>query len=145
MAAVIYRGSTPTIRMSPLNGMNVSELGTPTIAISQELVYLDPEVEVDTENNRVSVTLTEQESLQLVAGVETRVQMMWANNEDGTVIRFPVHEVVVMESVTEELLDENLPDGAIVDEDEEVETVETTAYEEEPEEESSFTPPEAVY
>lgn len=130
MAEVIYRGSTPTIRMSPTNGMLVSDLGTPTLGISQELVFLNPEVTVNVSENYIQTTLTEAETLQLAENVETEIQQSWAK-EDGTVIRFPVHKVEVRSSVVEEItaaqtgetedvdIPDEVPDGGAVTTDEE--------------------------
>lgn len=102
MGATIYRGSTPTLKFTPTNGMKVSDLGTPTIAIAQELVFLTPEPTVDTENNCVYVTLTEEESLKLVAGVECKVQEAWLL-DNGKNVRFPVKTLQVAETLIQSL------------------------------------------
>lgn len=102
MAVVIYRGSTPTIYISPTNGMQVSDLGEPTIAISQDIAFLTPDVTVDTANNRLVVTLTEDDTLSLTEGVETYLQAVYEVG-DGTIIRFPMHPVTVVGTLMEEV------------------------------------------
>lgn len=109
MGTVIYRGSTPTIKFKPLNNVKVSDLGTPTIAIVQELVYLSPEVVVDAEDNSISAKLTEEESLQLVEGVETSAQQVW-KQESGNIIRYPVHQLSVAETIMEEVEPQPAPE-----------------------------------
>lgn len=97
MAITIYRGSTPTIKLTPTNGMSVSDLGTPKVAIVQDLVLISPEPTVSAVDNTVSVSLTEEETMRLVPGVVTKIQQVWEN--DGNVIRFPVHEITVAETI----------------------------------------------
>ena len=106
MPLTIYRGSTPTIKFKPTNGMRVSDLGTPSVAIVQQLVFLSPEVTVDETDNSISVTLTEEESLMLVPGVETKIQQAWLL-DDGSNIRFPVQEITVAEGLMESLESSN--------------------------------------
>lgn len=103
MAAVIYKGSTPTLRFKPTNGMHVSDLGTPTVAIVQAMVYLEPEVTVDTTNNCITVHLSEDDTLQLVPGARTRAQQMWVTSSDE-VIRFPEHEIEVKSTLVHKLI-----------------------------------------
>lgn len=102
MAAVIYKGSTPTLRFKPTNGMHVSDLGTPTVAIVQAMVYLEPEVTVDATNNCITVHLSEDDTLQLVPGARTRAQQMWVSNT-GNVVRFPEHEIEVASTLVQKL------------------------------------------
>lgn len=137
MATYIYRGSTPVIRVTPLNGVNVSELGTPKLAISQELVYLEPPVTVDLENNCIEAALSEADTLQLVANSEARMQMVWTDEQTQNVIRFPVHLVQILESVTEGVLSDNIEEDVIVPEEDEEITPEESTEEEtvEPDEE----------
>ena len=99
--AVIYRGSTPILRFKPTNGMHVSELGTPVVAISQELVFISYEgerISIDTEGNSISVRMDEADTLRLVAGVPTSVQEVWYDT-DGNVVRFPVQTVTVSDTI----------------------------------------------
>lgn len=99
MGITIMRGSTPTIRMRPLtNDISVADLGTPSVAITQDMVYLNPDVDVDTTNNYISFTLTEDETLQLVAGVSTSIQQIWKDSNDN-IIRFPIHELLVEDTL----------------------------------------------
>lgn len=101
MGLTIWRGSTPTITMRPPTGMNVSNMGTPKIVITQELVYLEPTVTVNSAANSISCKLTEEQSLQLVAGAATEVQQMWKSGT-GDILRFPVHNISVERSIAEE-------------------------------------------
>lgn len=105
MALVIYRGSTATLKFTPTNGMSVSELGTPTVAIVQNLVFLTPDVTINAADNSISVKLTEEESLRLVPDVETKVQEAWLLG-DGSNIRFPTKKIKVAESLIESLATE---------------------------------------
>lgn len=101
MGQVIYRGSTATITMRPPTGLSVSSMGTPKIVITQELVYLEPTVTVQSASNSISCKLTEEQSLQLVAGAVTEVQQMWKDG-NGNITRFPVHKISVERSLAEE-------------------------------------------
>lgn len=103
MGTVIYRGSTPTIYIRPINGMNVADLGEPYVSISQDLVYIPLDVEKDTENNRLVCHLTEEDSLELVEGVETLIQAAYTL-PNGEVYRFPIHKLTVLPTVMEELI-----------------------------------------
>lgn len=109
MGTIIYRGSTPTIKFKPLNNVTVSDLGTPSIAIAQELVYLTPEVTVNTDENSISAKLTEEESLSLVEGVPTSAQQIWVQ-ENGNIVRYPVHQLTVAETIMEEVNPEPEPE-----------------------------------
>lgn len=109
MGTTIYRGSTPVIKFKVLNDVTVSELGTPSIAIAQELVYLTPEVTVNAADNSITAKLTEDETLSLVEGVETSVQEIW-QQADGTIIRYPVHALTVAETIMEEVNPEPEPE-----------------------------------
>lgn len=128
MATELYRGSTATIRFSPLGGLKVSELGEPIVAISQELVTLtfengvedeEDRVVIDTTNNRISVTLTEEESIQLADGVPTTAQVTWyqydeseGSDEDADpvitdVLKFPEHSITILPSILDLVLPED--------------------------------------
>lgn len=87
--------------MRPPTGMDVSNMGTPKIVITQELVYLEPTVTVNSAANSISCKLTEEQSLQLVAGAATEVQQMWKSGT-GDILRFPVHNISVERSIAEE-------------------------------------------
>lgn len=101
MGTVIYRGSTPTVKFKPLGDLSVTDLGTPSIAIAQELVFLNPEVTVNASENYISAKLTEAETLQLVSGVPTTAQAIWKLGETD-IFRFPTHELTVAETIVEE-------------------------------------------
>lgn len=102
MANIIYRGSTPTLKFTPTNGMQVSDLGTPTVAISQNLVFITPTITIDAANNCIKAKLTEEETLQLVAGVETKVQEAWLLPDGGN-IRFPIKTLKVEDTLIQTL------------------------------------------
>ena len=104
MATVLYRGSTPTIKLRPTNGMSVSDLGTPKVAIVQDLVLISPDVTVNSAGNYITVKLSEEETMRLVPGVKTRIQQVWVNGDD--VMRFPVHELTVAETILDRLVPE---------------------------------------
>lgn len=101
MGLTIWRGSTPTLTMRPGSGYSVSDMGTPKIVISQELVYLEPDVTVVSGSNAITCKLTEQQTLRLVAGAPTYVQQMWKDGS-GNIVRFPVHTIIVERSLAEE-------------------------------------------
>lgn len=134
MALEFYRGSTPTIRFRPLGDVDVTTLGEPVVAISQELVTLtfennvedeEDRVVIDTSSNSISVTLTQEESIQLADGTPTIAQVTWykysmsvVDEEEvytvTDVIKFPQHDITILPSV----LDIMLPDDEDpVDED----------------------------
>lgn len=102
MGTVIYRGSTPTIYISPSNGMNVNELGEPYVSISQDLTYIPLDVEKDVANNRLVCTLSEEDSLELVEGVDTYIQAVY-DFGDGNVVRFPIHRLTVLPTLMENI------------------------------------------
>lgn len=144
MGAVIFRGSTPTIRMRPTNGMNVADLGEPTVAIAQEIAYIEKtgeDVVVDTSANAITVTLTEADTLSLAANAETRIQQVWKTANDE-VVRFPEHALTVASTLVESVLEtpeppedepdyepEVLPDNVAEDVDDVFEEVEAEYYE----------------
>lgn len=129
MATSFYRGSTPTVRFYP-QGISVTDasLGDPTVAIEQELAFLvfDGErVAADSSRNCISVTLTEDETLQLADGVATTAQLSFTNVEAETVVKFPTHDLTVLPSIldatmTDEEIEEieNAPDDDTPVEDE---------------------------
>lgn len=132
MSITIMRGSTPTIRMRPLtNDILVSDLGTPAVAITQDMVYLNPDVTVDSVNNYISFKLTEDETMSLVPGMATYIQQIWKNETNGDVVRFPIHELIVEDTLlsifdeegveppedTSEYLDLTIQVPAVEDED----------------------------
>ena len=99
MSAVIVRGGTCRLIFRPEGGLNVNDLGTPSIAVEQELTFLTPEVIVDVPNNRIYADLTEEDTIQLVEGLTTRVQAVFTDDETEAVYRFPIHQVTVIETL----------------------------------------------
>lgn len=131
MAMEFYRGSTPTIRFYPQDGLRVENLGEPVVAISQELVTLtfennvdgeEDRVTIDTANNCIAVSLTETESIQLADGVATYAQVTWyqyAEQSDpeadpviSDVLKFPQHQITILPSILDLILpeDEEVPE-----------------------------------
>ena len=106
MMAAIYRGTTPTFKLTP-TGYNVSQLGTPSLVISQDMVFisLDDEIVVDTVNNCVKAKLPVEESVRLVPGLTASIQLLF---DDGTsAVAFAPHEFEVLESLVETVLPED--------------------------------------
>lgn len=121
MATYIYQGSTPTIRFKPLNGIKVTDtsLGTPTVIISQEEVFLDFEADriiLDGTANTASVELEEDETILLVNGVPALAQLSFANGDTGEVVRFPIHELTVLQSLAGTMLEDEEEDEEEEDE-----------------------------
>lgn len=137
--AEFYRGSTPTLRFYPQNGLRVENLGNPIVTISQEYTMLTFENDVEGEEDRVaivpagnfiSVTLTEAESRELVDGVDTQVQVTWYIEDEEAVVpegedpvikevlKFPTHSVTVLPSLMESVIpdeEEEPPDDIFID------------------------------
>ena len=98
MGVSIVRGSTPTLKFTPQGGVNVSNLGTPTIGIRQDMVFIELTPTVNTSGNYISASMTEEQTLRLVPGIETQVQAVWKDQNDN-VYRFPVHYIEVLDTV----------------------------------------------
>ena len=128
MPLEFYRGSTPTFKFTPTGGLSVFDLGEPVIAISQELATLtfendvegeEDRITIDPSTNTISVTLTEEESIQFADGVETYAQVTWYQYDEGTdpeddititdIIKFPQHSVTVLPSILGIILPEDEP------------------------------------
>lgn len=107
MATTIVRGGTCRIIFKPLNGLQVADLGTPSIGISQELTFLTPDVTVDTANNRIYADLTETDTMQLVENVETRAQAVFTDDDSEVVYRFPEHYITVTATVFDSFYSEH--------------------------------------
>lgn len=99
MAAVIYKGSTATLRFKPTNGMTVGNLGTPYVAVSQNRAFIQPTATANTSSNTVTATLTESQTLLLTAGTRARAQMAFKDSTTGNVVRFPIHEIDVKDTI----------------------------------------------
>ena len=106
MAANIVRGGTCRLIFKPEGGLHVDELGEPAIAIQQELTFLTPDVVVDSANNRIYADLKEEDTIQLVEGLETKVQAVFTDETTNDVYRFPIHQVNVTETLFGELFEE---------------------------------------
>lgn len=73
----------------------MDDLGEPSIAIYQENLYLPlDDVTVDSGNNCIYADLTQEETLLIAEGLETTCQAAYSK-PDGTVYRFPVHNIEV--------------------------------------------------
>ena len=70
---------------------------------------MTPDPVVDTENNRVYADLTEEETLTLVDGAETKAQIAYVDTEAESVIRFPVHDIRVESTLMWTLMEEEEP------------------------------------
>lgn len=98
MSTVITRGSTTVIVLRPPSGLSVSELGEPAVGIIQDTIFLNPEVTVDTTNNCISVTLSEEDTLQLLPGIDVSIQQIWKTGNDE-IVRFPIHILTVNDTL----------------------------------------------
>lgn len=98
----MIRGSTPLIKVYFQTDVAISDLGTPSIAISQDLVLLQPDVSLASDENGpfLYCTLTEEESLLLTAGLSAQVQVTWANGNQ--VIKGGMHKMMVEATLIEE-------------------------------------------
>ena len=109
--AGFYRGSTPKFKITPNGGYSVSDLGVPSVTLSQELVFKDLPVEIDTENNCIIAKLSYKDSLNFVAGVSAQLQCIWTNDSDDpeeiNVVPFAPHDLQVFENRIEFEFDEN--------------------------------------
>lgn len=110
-----YRGSTPTIRLKPLGGFKVSDLGSPKVAMTQELVFYSVDEEdlvIDAASNTLTFKLPYEESLRFVPGIPVQIQQVW-QDDDGNTVVFPVHDLDVLPTVIQ------IEDDVEVEEDEE--------------------------
>lgn len=126
MGMAIVRGASFRIKFKPTSNVNVGELGDPFITIAQELVALNPEAHVDTENNLVYADVDEADSILLVDDVETWAQLMFSN-ENGKSYRFQIHDLTILPSLF----------GSRQDEIDERQQEEETPVEPEPEEQGA--------
>lgn len=111
----IPRGGSCRICFYPQGGLDVTELGTPRIGIHQELTFLTPIVTVDSAKNRIYADLKEEDTIQLVEDVETKVQAVYLNDQDEIVYRFPVHNVTVTATVFDQFYTSPEYDYELVD------------------------------
>lgn len=101
MGYSLPRGSSCRLCFYPQGGINVADLGDPVVAIKQELTFISKDAVVDVENNRVYVDLTEEDTIQLVENVETKVQVVYLNDDSETVYRFPIHNLIITDTLFE--------------------------------------------
>lgn len=86
------------MKFRPSGNLNVSDLGEPSIAISQNHAFISPDnIVVDGTNNCVYADLTEEDTIQLTANVQTKAQLAFVKNEQ--VVRFPIHDITVKDSI----------------------------------------------
>ena len=139
MATYIYQGSTPTIRFKPLDGISVADesLGAPSIVISQYdtfLSYDGDELTVDAGTNTVSAKMSELDTLRLVDDSPALAQLIFANETTGEVVRFPVVELTILQTLADSVLSpvepEPEPEGETVVEDDIYEEGDLTPIEE---------------
>lgn len=103
MATTITRGSTCRIKSSPLGGLKISDLGAPQIYISQDLSFISKDATVSDDGSYIYCDLTESETLELVDGVETRIQVVYVNDAENKVYRMPIHIATVLPTLVEEV------------------------------------------
>ena len=115
MATYIYQGSTPTIRFKPLDNISVTDasLGEPSIVISQYdtfLSYDGENISVDGSSNTVSAKMSELDTLRLVDDTPALAQLIFSNETTGEVVRFPVVELTVLQTLADSVLDPVSPE-----------------------------------
>ena len=114
------RGNRTVFQLTVENDIDLNELGTPTVVLSQDnrTVALDIS---SIEGKVITCVLTAAKSLLFVADLPTFIQQSW-NDGDGGILIFPEHEVQVMERFNEIVVDTSI--------DTDVEYDETPDYEE---------------
>lgn len=100
---IIIRGTTPTIIVT-FNQVNVNDLTDGYLVIKQELqnVIQKPLTEATIENNYVSYTLTQEETLSLTSGVQGKLMFDWLVG--STRGRSQVEKVCVTDSGMDEVI-----------------------------------------
>lgn len=111
--AGFFRGSTPIFKLTP-TGYSVTELGVPTVTLSQELVFKELEATIDAGNNCVIAKLAYKDSLNFVAGVDAHLQVVWTDESGDApvVVPFNAHDVKVFENHVEFTFDD---DGTVIE------------------------------
>lgn len=97
--AYIRRGDPCRLRYTVTNGMDISELGTPTAAFVQNLstVLVDSsKITVDSDTNSVVIELSGEETTPLVDGFECRFQIAFSKDSEN-ILRFPIEYVDILE------------------------------------------------
>lgn len=107
MAAIIQRGANCRLKFKITNDIDLTTLGEPVVALAQDFTFLTPATEqitVDNVNKCVYVDLDENDTMSLAENAKTQVQLAFANEDTGNVIRFPVHDVSVGATLLDSLL-----------------------------------------
>lgn len=80
------RGETPTFKIYIPSSTTRNDLGTPHVAIAQNLTLIEPTATTgeDDQGEYATFTLTEAQSLRLVSGQNAFMQITWKN---GSVVR----------------------------------------------------------
>jgi hypothetical protein len=107
MAAAIQRGSNCRLKFKVLNDVDLTTLGMPAVAIAQEYAFITPsddQIHVDNQAKCVYVDLDEEDTLALAENASTRCQLAFVDDESNVVVRFPVHDVIVVGTLMDSLL-----------------------------------------
>lgn len=105
--AAIQRGASCRLKFNVLTDVDLTTLGDPAVAISQEYVFLtfeDDQITVDNANHCVYVDMSEAETMALAENAETKCQMAFSDPETERVVRFPVHTISVQATLMDTLL-----------------------------------------
>ena len=122
--------NTHVIILRPQSDISVTDLGEPAVALTQDMVFINPDPVIDTVNNCISVTLTEEETLRFMAGIPVDIQQIWKTDNDE-IVRFPVHQLSVEDTIIAEFDDEVEPEEPEVEPEETEEIVQDPEVEEE--------------
>lgn len=109
--AGFYRGSTPTFKLT-VNGANIRNLGTPTVVLTQDLVFVELEPAVNATGNYITATLPYADSLRFVPGVKASLQAVWTDDDSHLAVPFPAHELDVFQTHVEFEFD---ADGTVIE------------------------------
>jgi len=95
----MIRGETPTFKVYLPSSTTITALGTPTVAVAQNMVLIEPTATTGTDTNGqyVSFSLTEAQSLSLVSGKNAFFQVTWKKN--NTVVKGSTHSFWVGDSL----------------------------------------------
>lgn len=103
----ITRGETPTFKVYLPSSATISALGTPHVAVAQNLVLMEPTATTGTDSNGSYVTfkLSETESLNLVSGQNAFFQVTWkkTSGNQTTIVKGAMHRFWVSDSLIEEV------------------------------------------
>lgn len=107
MAAVIRRGSNCRLKFKVMGNVDLTAMGTPIIAISQDYAFLvlaEDQVTVDAEKNIVYGNMSEADTMALTENAKTTCQLTFTDEETENVIRLPIHELTVEGTILGNLL-----------------------------------------